>query len=791
MQMHPSKFSVRLHRRDGNWIYRKKVKNVLLVLQAFLAAVLAWSFLTFAFWTEDSCSLSELSKSYEQSDLFFRQVDTILKNKISAQENRELFEQDGQYNAEKEIDIQSYGSTGNTVKDMNTTYLLSDLLTFSENGGLAALKAAVQKASAIENRQEAGELLDGQSDTLETIRPVTGITLSECSRWYSDSASFVFNTYVRLAQVCEDIAARYQQYMDGEQSLWSENAPSNLRYCIENTATGDLYSNFGAESYDAGAEILQERPEYTMLYEGERSYNIMVANQDHVLNAEAEAWFLNDRFVGTNEKVLLAIDQSYPVNDELRTYADYFANRETIIWVSVAGVGISGVLLLLCFVLSLVGAGLEEGRLAPRIYAVDKVPTELAAGIYAVLVMLIVIFLNWKWHSPEDMFEPERAAWALFAAGLWLLFLSACMGFMRRLRSHKLWHNSICRMLLYTWKQVTSTRAASGQLLFFYIMVIVLNFLFLLLFKRSGIFPVLVIDMIVLLFLLRDMAGKQSVWEGIHQISKGDLTYKIDTTTLTGESYEMAQAVNEMGDGLQEAVEAIIKNERLKAELITNVSHDLKTPLTSIVNYVDLLKRENLQGEKVQHYIEVLDQKSQRLKQLTEDLVEVSKISSGNVELHMTILQVQAMLDQAYGEFEDRFEEKGLTPVWNLPAEPVMIEADGRQFWRVLENLFGNLCKYAKENSSFSVTVKTEAEQVIITVANTAKEALHVSAEELMGRFVRGDRSRNTEGSGLGLSIAKSLTELQGGGFSLRVSEDRFAAIITFPQKEKPQKPEL
>lgn len=120
-----------------------------------------------------------------------------------------------------------------------------------------------------------------------------------------------------------------------------------------------------------------------------------------------------------------------------------------------------------------------------------------------------------------------------------------------------------------------------------------------------------------------------------------------------------------------------------------------------------------------------------------------------------------------------------------------MIEADGRQFWRVLENLFGNLCKYAKENSSFSVTVKTEAEQVIITVANTAKEALHVSAEELMGRFVRGDRSRNTEGSGLGLSIAKSLTELQGGGFSLRVSEDRFAAIITFPQKEKPQKPEL
>lgn len=791
MQIHPWKFSVRRHQVDGNRIYRKKVKIMVMALQALAAAVLAWCLLTIAFWMEDSCNIRELAKDYEQSDLFFRQVDTILEKKIRAQENRELFEQDGQYDAAKEIDIQSYGNTGNTVKDMNTTYLLSDLLAFSENGGLAALKAAVQQASAIEDRQEAGELLNRQSDTLETIRPVTGITISECSSWYSDSASFVFNTYVRLAQVCEDIASRYQQYMTGGQESGAADAPSNLRYCIENTATGALYTNFGAESYDAAAEILQERPEYTILYEGERSYNIMVANQEHVLNAEAEKWFLNDRFVGTNEKVLLAVNRSYPVSDELRTYADYFANREVIVWCSVIGSGVSALLLLTCFVLSMIGAGMEEGRLAPRIYPIDRVPTELAAGIYAVLVMLIVIFLNWSWHSPENIFEPERAAWSLFAAFLWQLFLSACMGFMRRLRAHKLWHNSICRMLIHTWRQVTSVRAASGLLLFFYIMVIVLNFLFLLLFKRSGIFPVLVIDMIVLLFLLRDMAGKQSVWEGIHQISKGDLSYKIDTTTLTGESYEMARAVNEMGDGLQEAVEAIIKNERLKAELITNVSHDLKTPLTSIVNYVDLLKRENLPGEKVQHYIEVLDQKSQRLKQLTEDLVEVSKISSGNVELHMTLLQVQAMLDQAYGEFEDRLEEKGLTPVWQMPKEPVLIEADGRQFWRVLENLFGNLCKYAKENSSFSITVQTEEDQAVITVSNTAKEVLQVSAEDLMGRFVRGDRSRNTEGSGLGLSIAKSLTELQGGGFSLRTAGDQFAAVITFPVKEKPEEPQI
>ena len=195
-------------------LYKKKTKWILLAVQAICAGVLALCLLTIGFWMEDSYSLREMSKNFEKSDLFFRQVDTILRNKIDGQDNDALFEEDGEYSGNKEIDIQSYGKSSSSVQDMNTTYLLSDLLTFSENGGLAALKAAVQKASAIENRQEAGELLDGQSDTLETIRPVTGITLSECSRWYSDSASFVFNTYVRLAQVCEDIAARYQQYTD-------------------------------------------------------------------------------------------------------------------------------------------------------------------------------------------------------------------------------------------------------------------------------------------------------------------------------------------------------------------------------------------------------------------------------------------------------------------------------------------------------------------------------------------------------------------------------------------------
>mgnify|MGYP000004766067 CR=1 FL=1 len=271
------------------------------------------------------------------------------------------------------------------------------------------------------------------------------------------------------------------------------------------------------------------------------------------------------------------------------------------------------------------------------------------------------------------------------------------------------------------------------------------------------------------------------------------MSYKIDTTTLTGESYEMAQAVNEMGDGLQEAVEAIIKNERLKAELITNVSHDLKTPLTSIVNYVDLLKRENLQGRRYSTISKVLDQKSQRLKTLIEDLVEASKASSGNVKLEFTDIDLVQMAFQTNGEFEEKLDARHLQLIINAPREPLMIRADGRRLWRVLENLYNNVCKYAMEGSRVYVDLARvpgnaetgTAGQAVFTIKNISANPLNIRADELTERFVRGDVARTTEGSGLGLSIAKDLTELQKGQFSLYIDGDLFKAQVAFDLVEK------
>lgn len=766
----------------GRVIYKKGVKAALWVMQVVAAGILACCLMNISFWLEDSISIREMAKSYEESDLFFRQVDSILSDKINGQKNTELFETDGEYAPDKGIDIQSYGAEGSSVQDMNTTYRLEDLLTFAQDGSLAMLHEKITAAIEQEqNGQNPGEVLIGQADLLETIYPVTGISLAECSRWYSDPANFVLSMYVRLDEVCTNIYQRYQEYTNLQKASWSQDAPSNLRYCIENTATGDLYTNTGASAYGDGKARIEQDENFVSLYEGERSFDIMVTNPDSVLNTDAEEWFMVKRYVNKNERVFLAVDLNYPVSDELQVYAGYFARREDMIMLSLAGAVISGVLLLAGFVLSMLTAGWQEGRCTPVLQPMDRIPTELAAGVYMIIAVLYLILLTEQRKVQEEIFSTKWIPVAAAVASAWLVFLSAVTSLIRRIHTRTLWSNSICRLLAVTWHRVSRARAASLQLLILYISFFSLNFLFPLLFDRIGMFMSFVLDMAALLYLLRDMAGKRSIWEGIHQISQGDLSYKIDTTALQGETAEMAKAINEMGDGLQKAVDAIVKNERLKAELITNVSHDLKTPLTSIVSYVDLLKREHLEGERVQHYIEVLDQKSQRLRQLTEDLVEASKISSGNVELQMMQIQFQSMIQQAYGEVQERLEEKQLTARWEMDKEPLMILADGRHLWRILENLFGNIYKYAKEGTQIDLSLHRFGEQAVFTLTNISRETLTIDAEELMGRFVRGDKSRNTEGSGLGLSIAQSLTELQGGTFKLILEGEKFQAVIRFP----------
>ena len=296
------------------------------------------------------------------------------------------------------------------------------------------------------------------------------------------------------------------------------------------------------------------------------------------------------------------------------------------------------------------------------------------------------------------------------------------------------------------------------------------------------IFLFAVIQLVALAVVVYIVKDTNRLIDTIREITEGNLDAKVKLNAKTSLYKELGEGINHIGDGLKAAVESSLKDERMKTELITNVSHDLKTPLTSIINYVNLLKGEKMPNAEAEHYIEVLDTKSQRLKQLTEDLVEAAKATSGNIELEMMPLTFDELLKQAVGEFEDKYAQKNLTIVPSFPQESAVVLADGRRLYRILENVMENACKYALEGTRVYADLSNEDATITFTLKNISAAPLNISPDELMERFTRGDASRTTEGSGLGLSIAKDLTQLQGGTFDIVLDGDLFKVQVTFPE---------
>lgn len=265
---------------------------------------------------------------------------------------------------------------------------------------------------------------------------------------------------------------------------------------------------------------------------------------------------------------------------------------------------------------------------------------------------------------------------------------------------------------------------------------------------------------------------------GAEHLAEGDLNYQIDKKGLIFDMEQHADTLNRIGEGISKAVEEKIKSERFKTELITNVSHDIKTPLTSIINYVDFLKREDIDNSKAKEYIDVLDRQSARLKKLVEDLVEASKAATGAIKLNMEKCQVDVLMMQVMGEYKAKAEAENLKIVSKIPDQKLEIMADGRSLWRVFDNMMNNICKYSQPGTRVYQILEKDDNYAVITYKNTSKYELNITEDELMERFVRGDKSRNTEGSGLGLSIAKNLIELQGGSFNIHIDGDLFKVII-------------
>lgn len=265
------------------------------------------------------------------------------------------------------------------------------------------------------------------------------------------------------------------------------------------------------------------------------------------------------------------------------------------------------------------------------------------------------------------------------------------------------------------------------------------------------------------------------------ELAKGNLEYKVEADSMFLDLKKHAENLNSISKGMTNAVEERMKSERMKTELISNVSHDIKTPLTSIINYTDLISKEECDNDKIKEYTEVLHRNSERLKRLMEDIIEASKASSGAIDVNLEPLEAGILLTQIAGEYEEKFEEKKLSLILKQPEENICILADTRRLWRVFDNLFNNIYKYSQENTRVYTTLSKENDRVIFVFKNTSATELDIAAEELMERFVRADASRNTEGNGLGLNIARSLTELQDGTFDVSVDGDLFKVTITFP----------
>lgn len=442
--------------------------------------------------------------------------------------------------------------------------------------------------------------------------------------------------------------------------------------------------------------------------------------------------------------------------------------------------------------------------------------TEIAFGVAVTIAMALMVgfvcgfnLLGEIGESGNRFYYMKNTAvlvailvYAAICNGLFLFFYGSLI---RRIKLGVLWKGSLfvyllgrCKSLFKKGKtllvEAYFRRGVVAKLMLSYVPVLLANFIlnsFGAVFLDNGDVDMafvthlllFALDVVFLYYIYKSNVNHQKIIEGIEKINGGDLGFQLDTKELKGDNLRLANAVNNIGNGIKQAVETSMKDERLKADLITNVSHDIKTPLTSIINYVDLLKREDVQDEAIREYIDVLDVKSQRLKQLTEDLVEASKISSGNITLFFEKIGVVELMNQIIGEFSEKFEEKELDVITNFMDKDAIILADGRRMWRVFENLFGNIYKYAMPGTRVYVEVYELQKKIHIAIKNISAQPLNIDAEELTERFIRGDISRSTEGSGLGLSIAKSLVLAQKGEFKIYLDGDLFKATIVFSQE--------
>lgn len=621
-----------------------------------------------------------------------------------------------------------------------------------------------------------------------------------------------------LALAINTLSANYEQYQNCN-DLYKEDA-GNLKYAVRMMTKDGItktYTNVSEIENSSDNDITDYFSEYRryLIY-----YPDSLEFTGNTGTTEGQIYqYLKDYDYAHPDMthIWIAVDTDYPVAGDAFYNANVVFQRIVPnIWYLIGGGILLSVLWLLVGIYLTVTAGVaydEEDEPVLYLNGIDHIWIEFMFLLFVVFVYSGRIGYDYLMNVANKVYLSHseiqgREITRLTAYGTFAIFgFCGSMGFnvfwyslIRRIKSHNMWSDSFLHWIVTGFGKavhfVVSHRNSAISSLIPYNLFLLVNlagiFGAYLLRGRGAwwILPALaaiVLDGIVGVLRFKQKAEQIDIVEGIRRIRDGEVDYKLDVEALHGDNREMADAVNNIGEGIRKAVSTSMKDEQMKSDLITNVSHDIKTPLTSIINYVDLLKRLKITEEPAKSYIAVLDSKSQRLKQLTDDLVEASKISSGNIVLNLEKLNLTELLNQAVGEFLDRMEEKKLQVIFDGNDVVGMIYADSRRMWRIIENLFQNICKYALEGTRVYLEMKAEDGRVIASLKNISDRPMNLKGEELSERFIRGDASRTTEGSGLGLYIAKNLTKAQRGEFQIRLDGDLFKIILDFPEYKEPE----
>ena len=610
--------------------------------------------------------------------------------------------------------------------------------------------------------------------------------------------------YEKLESAVGNIYYDIDSYMENQDNYKEGN--TNFTYLYVDLDRNAVYTNKKAYSnfadYAENLKALKNSGKYIVIRPQLSGYESNINKIDKE-NSQAQSWKESISYYidAKNYIYASAVDTTYPIKDNFyeqnHIFDKYGARTKAI--------GTVGMLAVMAYfailILLTIGAGKVEDTEEIQMTRFDHMKTEPAA-LTVIVAWVVPVSLGINVTSMKDsggmrvmvqdrmQHLPEIMMVCLLAVFTSAMFLFGYLSLVRRIKAKTVWKNSILRWILvfirdifrnmrYLWKTII------GFGVFFVLHWSILLFIYWAvndtLMPDPIMFFLLGIDVAAFIYLVERTKGITRIKTGIDRIAGGEVDYQIPVQGLKEEQREMAEQINSIGEGLDAALAKNMKSERLKTDLITNVSHDIKTPLTSIINYVDLLKQEHFEDPKIQRYIEVLEQKSQRLKTLTEDVVEASKVSSGNINLEFMNINLVEIIQQTSGEFTEKFAARDLQEVLNLPKEEVVIRADGRRLWRVLSNIYNNAAKYAMKGTRVYADIWKEDGAAYFSLKNISEQPLNIPADELTERFIRGDVSRSTEGSGLGLSIAQSLTEMQGGTFALYLDGDLFKVTITFP----------